>query len=106
MDVCSCDAPNDRMPPPDGSIDGAPGNIVSIPAGTFMMGCNPAVDTECSADESPYHMVTLSPYEMDRYEVTQAQYQACLGANACTVPAANYDPATTPDLPVRDVSWN
>ena len=98
---CSCDANNS-----DAAIDGAPGRMVSIPPGTFSMGCNPAVDTDCSADESPYHTVTLSAYEIDRYEVTQAEYKACIDASMCTVPAANYDPATTPDLPVRDVNWN
>jgi formylglycine-generating enzyme required for sulfatase activity len=79
--------------------------MIAIPAGSFMMGCNVAADADCSADEYPYHLVTLSAYQIDRYEVTQADYQVCVAAGSCMVPQANFDPTGTPTVPVRDVPW-
>jgi len=57
-----------------------------IPAGTFWMGCNSAKDTDCGADESPQHKVTLSAYYMDLTETTVGQYKACVDAGGCTAP--------------------
>jgi len=103
----------------DGSADGpqqqpgglctepvTPGEMVMVPAGPFQMGCNPAIQTDCDADESPYHTVTLSAFEIDRTEVTQHDYKACMDAGACEIIGpANQDnwPAT---LPVVDATWN
>ena len=55
-----------------------------IPAGSFWMGCEPN-DTECNTNESPRHQVTLSPYYIDTYEVTNEEYAAFLTAygNVC-----------------------
>jgi len=57
--------------------------MVLIPAGTFMMGCNATLDSNCLPEESPYHEVTLSAYKIDVYEVTSQQYQKCVDAGAC-----------------------
>ena len=54
-----------------------------VPAGPFMMGCNEALDSECNPSEFPYHEVTLSQFKIDKYEVTAAQYQACVDNGAC-----------------------
>jgi formylglycine-generating enzyme required for sulfatase activity len=99
------DAPIDAPAEPDAMTDGALGPMVPVPAGAFMMGCDTVVDTNCSPDEYPYHAVMVSAYEIDRREVTQADWQACMDASACTSPQANYDPTTTPDQPVRDISF-
>lgn len=61
---------------------GAPGSdcpagMVQIPGGTFSMG---------STDEAPVHQVTLSPYCMDRTEVTVGAYGQCVSSGSC--PAA------------------
>jgi len=40
----------------------------------------------------PVHSVTLSPYFMDRFKVTNARYRACVTAGACTEPR---DPTAT-----------
>jgi formylglycine-generating enzyme required for sulfatase activity len=50
---------------------------VSIPAGTFTMGCSTG-DSECLDDEKPTHSVTVSAFKMMKYEVTQSQYQAVI----------------------------
>lgn len=54
-----------------------------IPAGTFEMGCNEALDQSCAPSELPQHTVTVSAFEMDTLEVSNADYQACVQAGAC-----------------------
>jgi formylglycine-generating enzyme required for sulfatase activity len=72
--------------------------FVSIPAGTFMMGCS-AGDTECQSDEKPSHRVRITrPFEIGKYQVTQAQYEA--------VTTANPSYTQGPNLPVEGVSWD
>jgi formylglycine-generating enzyme required for sulfatase activity len=85
---------------PDASWNGP----LLVPAGSFTMGCAVG-DGNCSGDEYPRHMVSLSAYLIDRTEVTQKQYQQCLSAGACSEPHAHWEPALTPDEPVRDVTW-
>ncbi|HWZ91648.1 MAG TPA: SUMF1/EgtB/PvdO family nonheme iron enzyme [Polyangiaceae bacterium] len=69
--------------------------MVSVPAGDFIMGCNAAVDTECLDDEKPMHTVTLTAYQIDRTEVTQDQYAACVAAGACAAPSCPWDCSKT-----------
>jgi hypothetical protein len=45
---------------------------VSIPGGTFVMGCSPN-DPDCGGDEKPAHSVTISTFQMLETEVTEAQ---------------------------------
>jgi formylglycine-generating enzyme required for sulfatase activity len=72
--------------------------FVSIPAGTFKMGCS-VEDGHCYSQESPEHQVTITKrFEMGKYEVTQAQWQSVMG----TTPS-NFKGDT---LPVESVSWN
>ncbi|MFA6451336.1 MAG: SUMF1/EgtB/PvdO family nonheme iron enzyme [bacterium] len=59
---------------------------ITIPAGDFVMGCANS-DSNCQAYESPKHTVTLSQYKIQKYEVTNAQYAACVAASACTAPS-------------------
>ena len=56
--------------------------MVTIPAGSFWMGCS-ASDSDCLANESPLHEVTTAAYRMDTTEVTIDQYQACVDAGGC-----------------------
>jgi len=57
-----------------------PAGMVSIPGGEFWMGSPDGVG---DADEHPRHRVQLSPYCIDRTEVTVAAYRACVDAGAC-----------------------
>lgn len=41
------------------------------------------------SNETPSHAVTLSPFSLDIYEVTRAQYDSCVAAGRCT--PAHYD---------------
>jgi formylglycine-generating enzyme required for sulfatase activity len=54
---------------------------VYVPAGSFSMGCSPD-DGACDAAESPYHDVAMSAFYIDRTEVTQAAYGACIAHRA------------------------
>ena len=44
------------------------------------------------ADEHPVHRVTLTPFTMTIYEITEAAYDSCVGAGRCS--AAHYDDGT------------
>lgn len=60
-----------------------------IPAGSFPMGSSDD-DREANRDEKPQHRVTISkPFHIGRYEVTQAQWEAVMGANPFTQPRSN-----------------
>jgi len=59
--------------------------FVKIPPGEFMMGCS-AGDSDCDADEKPEHRVQITKaFEIGKYEVTQAQWQAVMGSNPSTI---------------------
>jgi formylglycine-generating enzyme required for sulfatase activity len=67
-------------------------------AGNFMMGCS-AGDDECHADEKPAHRGSITrPFEMGKYQVTQARYEA--------VTSANPSYSQGPNLQVEGLSWD
>ena len=66
--------------------------MILIPGGTFLMGSSEITH------EGPQHEVTVSPFLMGRYPVTQAQYQAIMGNNPARF-KGDY-------RPVEQVSWN
>jgi len=68
--------------------------LVQIPAGSFLMG---SPEGEGYDDEKPQHLVTLSSFQMGKYPVTQAQYEAVMGENPSHFDGDN--------LPVERVSW-
>jgi formylglycine-generating enzyme required for sulfatase activity len=51
-------------------------DMVAVPAGTFTMGRSDRGDDDAygSSNESPAHSVTLSAYEIGKYEVTNAEF--------------------------------
>ena len=56
-----------------------------IPGGSFSMGTSNGKE-----NESPAHEVALSPFSIDAYEVTRAQYDSCVQAGKC-LPAHDQD---------------
>jgi formylglycine-generating enzyme required for sulfatase activity len=62
-----------------------------------MMG-SPETEKRRSSDESPQHKVTVEPFYMGKYPVTQAQWEAVMGNNPSRFKGKN--------RPVENVSWN
>lgn len=82
---------------------------VLIPAGPFMMGCTTTYTSFCQPEWEPYHGVTLSAYEIDRFEVTASEYQACFDASQCSQMLVNFgncpnEPGTAPDRPATCIT--
>jgi eukaryotic-like serine/threonine-protein kinase len=81
---------------------------VKVPAGAFNMGSDTG-----APDERPVHRVSGSAFVIDRYEVTNARYAACMQAGACAAPAllssftrpAYFSAPELADYPVIHVSW-
>jgi len=81
-------------------------NQRSIPGGTFWMGSE-----DGDSDEKPLHKVTLSPYCMDKTEVTVAAYRACVQAGECRSATASnslcsWGKAGMEQHPLNCVDWN
>ena len=72
--------------------------MVYVRGGTFTMGCTSEQDN-CDDDEKPSHKVTLSSFNIGKYEVTQSQWEEVMGTN----PSDNKGCA---ECPVEKVSWN
>lgn len=89
--------PGECMTARDGSV------LLRIPGGTFMMG-----SVTGPADESPPHGVTLGPYWIGKYPVTNAQYRRFVTAtrHRTAGPWSGYAKRWGEDAPVVCVSWN
>jgi hypothetical protein len=78
-------------------------DMVVIPGGTFMMGSS---EGEGRDSEKPQHEVTVQPFFMGKYPVTQAQWQA-----VASLPQVNRELKPDPsrfkgeNRPVERVSW-
>ena len=70
-------------------------DMVVIPSGTFMMG---SPEGQGDDDEKPQHEVTVQPFLMGKYPITQAQYQRVMGKNPSYFKGD--------DRPVERVSWD
>jgi formylglycine-generating enzyme required for sulfatase activity len=58
--------------------------MTTVPAGSFWMGCNYALDGGCRVEELPQHEVAMNAYQIDVTEVTNEAYQACVQASVCS----------------------
>jgi formylglycine-generating enzyme required for sulfatase activity len=95
--------------------------MVAVPRGEFFMGCNKEIDRECDNDEKP-GQVSVGAFQIDKTEVTVAQYGQCVDAGECsgeglTVPywgdknqpkwawACNWGKAGRENHPINCVNW-
>jgi formylglycine-generating enzyme len=103
------------------------GNVemVRVPAGSFTMGstnaqidaglamCQAAADNNATCERSWFedeliplkgNAQTMTPFWIDRTEVTRAMYGECVAANVCEeTPASEY--STAPEQPINRVTW-
>jgi hypothetical protein len=107
----------DRAPPPMPTTPGAEfqdcdvcPKMVVVPPGSFMMG-SPETEAGSGSDERPQRRVTIAgPLAVGKFEVTFAQWDACVAARACAPEEEGpYRPDDQTwgrgDRPVINVTW-
>ena len=77
-------------------------DMVTIPGGTFEMGCDTLIDPDCRRNEK-MHTVTLSTYKIAKTETTWWQYRLYGAATGKTWRSPSW--GTQGDHPVVNVSW-
>jgi eukaryotic-like serine/threonine-protein kinase len=83
--------------------------MMLVPVGNFSMGSDTGEN-----DEKPMHTVYLDAYYVDKYEVTNKLYKACVEAGVCQPPvktssvtrASYYANSQFDNYPVIYVDWN
>ncbi len=90
--------PGEVKPVPTEVIQEIEANMINIPAGTFVMGCVNEQDSACYYWEKPSHKVSISSFYLNKYDVTQKEWEAVTGktpwfSKACA------------DCPVENISW-
>ncbi len=90
-----------------GGKDGAPDELVDekdmvqLPAGKFLMGFS-----QGEPDEFPVHEIQVKALKVDRTEVTNGHYRACVEAGVCRKsPYADDKVLGRPRHPVVGVTW-
>jgi formylglycine-generating enzyme required for sulfatase activity len=76
--------------------------MVQIPAGTFMMG-SPTTEPNRQTNETQHSVTLTQSFKMSKYQVTQKQYQAVMGALPTSLPGSSY--GVGDNYPVYYVSW-
>lgn len=77
-------------------------NMVRMEGGTFTMGIVADGDDENMADNAPAHQVTLSPFFIGKYEVTEEEWKLIMGEDPSDDASGKY---TSSSCPVDNVSW-
>ena len=72
-------------------------DLMGIPGGKYLMG-SPENEPERANDEGPQHQVTIRPFLMGKYPVTQAQWKAIMKTNPSRF-------TEDEENPVEKVSW-
>ena len=84
---------------------GEPLEMVTIPAGSYRMGCLSGRD--CYDDEKPVHRVHIErPFAMSKHEVTFVQWDACVLGGGCGGYRPDDEGWGRGDRPVINVSWD
>ncbi len=79
--------------------------MVVIPAGSFTMG-SPPHESGRYDDEGPQHRVSVSAFAMGKYEVTFAEWAACVRDGGCNGYRPNDSRWGRGNRPVMNVSWD
>jgi formylglycine-generating enzyme required for sulfatase activity len=100
---------NTALPPPPQIIDNQGVAMRLVPAGDFTMGSDGGFP-----DEKPVETLYLDAFYIDKYEVTNARYRACVQAGACQPPkkinvttqVGYFSKPDFDNFPVVNVDWN
>lgn len=95
--------PTPPAPPPTPALPVAPEGMVYVPGGAYTIGRD-----DGDATAGPAHTVTLSPFFIDRTEVTNAEYKKFIDATGRKAPSDWKDgsyPEARDNWPVTNVSW-
>jgi len=89
---------------------------IQIPAGEFFFGCDAEHNGgfECLPDELPVQVLYLDAFNIDKFEVTNAQYTRCVESGICPRPLytnsatreSYYDNSMFANYPVIGITWN
>lgn len=109
--VNRCKAEKAEVPPAPPERAKAPAPLASLPVpemiriegGSFATGCE-KTNHECDAGASSLHPVTVNAFELGKYELTFAEWDACEAAESC--PHIDDDGWGRGQRPVINVSWN
>jgi formylglycine-generating enzyme required for sulfatase activity len=106
------ETPDEDLPPlasasasPSASAPVVDTPMARIPGGTFRMGSQAP---RAQPNETPLHLVTVSPFQLDVTEVTVADYRACVARGACVAPSKTSTHCTYDregELPINCVSF-
>jgi formylglycine-generating enzyme required for sulfatase activity len=88
--------------------------MISIPAGEFLMGSDPSVDEDAWDEEQPQHTLYLPDYHLSKTPVTNAQYAVFVQATGHRLPdhwkgtfrKGGNPPRGKGDHPVVNVTWH
>ena len=86
-----------------------PGGMVTVPAGSFLMGSDLKVDRAAGPQELPQHEVYVDAFEMDIYEVSNVDYLRFVLATGVNWPQFWRErpfPEKAALHPVINVSWH
>ncbi|MFM6881969.1 MAG: formylglycine-generating enzyme family protein [Dolichospermum sp.] len=80
--------------------------MIAIPGGTFLMG-SPKNEEGSINSEKPQHEVTIKPFLMGKYSVTQKQWRTVAALEKVNIDLASYPSYFEGDnCPVEQVSWH
>ena len=85
------------------------GEMVAIPGGTFQMGDGSSEEGGITLEwshELPIHTVTIRPFNLGKYEVTFAQWDACVAGGGCGGYRPDDEGWARANRPVINVSWD
>ncbi len=79
--------------------------MVVLGGGVFLMG-SPATEVGRNRNEGPQHEVSITPFALGKYEITFAQWDACLADGGCNGFSPSDGGAGRGARPVSGVSWD
>jgi formylglycine-generating enzyme len=92
----------------------APAGMSCVPGAEYTVGRDGDLHPDCDqhsfqrrnrSNTKGEHKVNLSPFFMDRTEVTNKAYRGCMRAGKCPKAGPNYRDFKRPNQPVTGVSW-